>query len=61
MKIYASGCPLCGADNSSWSLWGQLGHATVAHSWHQRLRLFWHTRTPLAQLLINRKFGARRP
>lgn len=53
------GCPICGEPNGSWSLLGQLAHVRVDHSWMERARLRWRTRTPLRDLLVNRKYGVK--
>ena len=52
MKIHDTGCPICGEDNAD-----QLAHVMADHSWHERWRLYWQTRTPLPDLLLARKFG----
>jgi hypothetical protein len=60
MRVYDTGCPICGEDYRQWTLTGQMAHVTVCHSLWLRLRLFLCTRTPLPDLLINRKYGVPR-
>lgn len=56
-EMHATGCPICGYDNADMTLMAQLSHVTTDHSWLQRYRLYRQTRTPLKDLLINRKYS----
>lgn len=51
------GCPICGEPTGGWTLLAQVAHVRLDHSWAERIKLRWHTRTPLRDLLINRKYG----
>lgn len=54
--IAAGGCPICGLDNSTWTLLAQVAHVSVDHSMWERLRLRWQSGSPLPTLLARRKY-----
>jgi len=56
MKVYDSGCPICGDDNTDMTLMAQMGHM-YEHSWHERWRLYRQTHQHLNDLLIFRKYS----
>jgi len=54
MKVYDTGCPICGLDFGEWTLIVQLGHVMHFHTWRERWSLYRATHQPVGELLIYR-------